>query len=95
MRRAARIDSNQPMIVDGLRAVGATVQPIHTIGRGCPDLLVGYRGRNYLMEVKDGSLSPSRRYLTEDEEDWHRGWNGQVTVVEDLTEALRVIGVPV
>ena len=64
MRRAARADSNQAEIVDALRKVGASVQPIHTVGGGVPDLLVGFRGQNYLFEVKDGEKAPSDRRLT-------------------------------
>lgn len=61
--------------------MGATVQPLHTVGRGCPDLLVGYGGTNYLLEVKDGLKSPSQRKLTPDEQTWHDEWRGHVTVV--------------
>jgi hypothetical protein len=81
MRRAARVDRNQKEIVEHLRKRGATVQPLHTVGRGCPDLLVGYGGQNYLVEVKDGEKSPSQRKLTPDEDAWHWMWKGQVEVV--------------
>jgi len=67
MRRAARIDANQPAIIAALRSIGATVQPLHAVGGGCPDLLVGLRGRNILMEVKDGARPPSERRLTADQ----------------------------
>ena len=92
MRRAARIDRNQPEIVKALRMMGATVQPIHTIGHGCPDLLVGYRGHNIVMEVKDEQKPPSARALTADEMMWHVMWQGQVCVVNSVDEALAVIG---
>ncbi len=54
MRRAANVDRNQPEIVAALRAAGATVEYLHAVGGGCPDLLVGYRGANYVLEVKEG-----------------------------------------
>ena len=92
VRRAAKVDRNQAQITTALRDVGATVQPIHTIGNGVPDLLVGYRGVNFLLEIKDGTLSPSRRVLTQDEAQWHLTWRGAVTVVNDENEALRAIG---
>jgi len=38
--KAARTDANQSEIVAGLRAIGATVQPLHAVGKGCPDLMV-------------------------------------------------------
>ena len=92
MKTAARVDANQPAIVAALRNVGATVQPLHMVGKGCPDLLVGYRGVNYLLEVKDGSQPPSRRRLTADELNWHGYWGGQVAIVENEDEALLAIG---
>ena len=60
MRRyAARRDANEGEIVRALEKVGASVLRLHDI-----DLLVGFRGRNYLLEVKDGRKSPSNRPLT-------------------------------
>ena len=47
-----RTDANQPEIVAALRQVGAMVVDLHTVGRGCPDLLVMWRSKTYLMEVK-------------------------------------------
>ncbi len=92
MRRAARIDANQREIIRALRAVGATVEPLHFVGRGFPDILVGFRGRNYLIEIKDGTKPPSKRRLTKDERAWHERWRGQVAVAESVDDALRIIG---
>jgi hypothetical protein len=88
-----RTDHNQPLIVRALRSVGATVQPLHTIGRGCPDLLVGFRGVNFVLEVKNPTQKPSDRRLTPDELAWHEAWGGQKAVVETEAEALKIIGV--
>jgi hypothetical protein len=86
----AKADDNQPQIVAAFRQMGATVQHLHAVGQGCPDLLVGYRGRNLLVEVKDGNKPPSKRTLTEAQVAWHRDWRGSVVVVEgiDGVEAL-------
>ena len=92
MRRAARVDANQSEIITALRKVGATVQPLHMVGGGCPDLLVGYRGRNVLLEVKDGAKPMSARKLTKDEVDWINEWRGTVVVVYNVDEALFEIG---
>lgn len=91
MRRAAKVDRNQPEIVGALRAIGATVQPLHSVGKGCPDLLVGFRGRNTLIEVKDGLAKPSDRCLTDDQIEWHGGWKGSVAVATNIEEALAVV----
>ncbi len=81
MRRAAKIDRNQPEIVAALRKAGAMVQPLHSIGQGFPDLLVFFRGVLTLLEVKDGDLPPSGRALTPDQVEFHRVW--PVTVVNN------------
>ena len=91
-RRKSAVDANQPEIVAALRGVGATVQHLHILGQGCPDILVGFRGVNYLMEIKDGSKPPSRRKLTDDELAWHLQWRGLVCTVKSVDEAITVIG---
>lgn len=68
------------------------MQSLAATGKGCPDLLVGYRGSNFLLEVKDGKKSPSQRNLTDDQVQWHLHWRGQVTVVENPADAIRAIG---
>ena len=93
MRRAAKVDANQSEIVAAFRKAGATVTPLHAVGQGCPDLLVGFRGVNYLVEVKDGAKPPSARKLTPDQVSWHDTWRGQVAVVKSAAEALALLGI--
>lgn len=94
MRRAAKIDANQPAIVTALRQAGATVYSLAAVGQGIPDLLVGYAGRTALVEVKDGSKVPSARQLTPDQQQWHQTWQGgTLAVVPDVEAALRVLAV--
>ena len=69
------------------RAMGCTVQHLHTVGRGCPDVLVGVNGENHLWEIKDGRLPPSKRKLTIEEEAWHETWRGSVAVIETIEQA--------
>lgn len=88
MRRAARVDANQAEIVKAIRKIGATVQPLHTVGKGCPDLLVGWRQKNFLFEVKDGAKCASARQLTPDEERWIAGWRAPVFIVTSPLEAV-------
>lgn len=94
MRRAAKIDANQPAIVAALRKAGATVYSLAAVGQGIPDLLVGYSGKTALIEVKDGSKPPSARALTPDQQQWHQSWTGgTLAVVPDVEAALRVLAV--
>jgi Holliday junction resolvase len=91
VRRAARVDDNHKEISAALRKIGCSVLSLASIGSGCPDLLVGWRGRNMLLEVKDGSKSPSRRELTEDERRFMVEWNGSALVVYTVDDALSVV----
>jgi len=92
MRRAAKVDANQEQIVEALRAAGATVQTLAAVGKGVPDLLVGFQNQTLLLEVKDGRKPPSERRLTEDQLKWHGAWRGgPLAVVTDVESALRML----
>lgn len=91
-RRAAKVDANQAEVVAKLRALGVSVQSIAPLGKGVPDLLLGFRGRNYLIELKDGSLCPSARKLTAHEEKWADTWRGQVATCGSWEEIAELIG---
>ncbi len=92
VRRSAKVDANHSLIVGALRACGATVQSLAAIGGGCPDLLVGHRGRIHLFEIKDGSKPPSARKLTPDQETWHAAWRGApVLVIESVEQAITAL----
>jgi hypothetical protein len=60
----------------------------HTMGQGVPDLVVAFRGRTMLMELKDASQPPSKRRLTPQQEEFHAAWTGEIYVVETVEEAL-------
>ena len=47
-----RVALDQPALVALLRDAGCSVQCLHSVGQGCPDLVVGVRGVNYMLEVK-------------------------------------------
>jgi hypothetical protein len=89
---AAKVDRNQSEIVDALRKCGATVETTHTAGEGFPDICVGYRGKTYLIEIKDGLLPPSARTLTTPQKKWHAGWKGHVCIATSVDEALAAVG---
>lgn len=91
MRRAARVDGNQTQIVDALRKAGCSVLSLASVGGGCPDLVVGVRGKNLLIEVKDGSKCPSKRSLTPDELEFFEHWKGCAMIVESVAQALLAV----
>lgn len=94
MRRAAKTDANQTEIVKALRQAGAVVQSLAAVGCGCPDLLVGFRGKNWLLEIKDGNKPPSAQALTPHQVEWHRVWQGHVVVVNSVESAIAAINNP-
>lgn len=87
MTHARRVDANQREIVAALIAAGASVLSLHRVGVGAPDLLVGFRGVNYLLEAKTahGALNELQR-------EWHAEWRGQACVVRSVEDALMAIG---
>lgn len=91
MRTVGRTDSNQRAIVKALRDAGASVFSLANMGKGCPDLLVSRRKVTMLLEVKDGSLPPSKRKLTPDEMYFHNTWPGLIFVVESVEEAIKTL----
>jgi Holliday junction resolvase len=82
-----RVDENQREIVRALRACGCTVQHLHEVGDGCPDILVGFRGRNYLLEIKNPE---TKGRLTNRQKEWFSTWRGQAAVVRTAEEALEI-----
>ena len=88
---AKRTDANQTEIVKTFRSLGASVLILSSVGKGCPDLMVGIFGRNFLVEVKDGKKPPSGRKLTEHEQLFFDGWKGQVCVVKSPDEAISLL----
>jgi len=86
--RAAKVDGNQKSIVAALRAAGATVQHLHKVGEGCPNILAGFRSENYILEIKQESGKVNKL-----QKEWHDNWRGHVFVVRSVDEALDAIGV--
>lgn len=84
----AKVDANQEAVVSALRAAGASVQSMASLGHGVPDLLAAHRGQVWLIEVK----GPKGK-LTPDQVEWISKWRGPVHVIHEPDEALRLIGV--
>jgi hypothetical protein len=86
MRHAKRTDANQEAIVKALRDAGAYVWII-----SLPvDLLVGYKGHTFLVEIK----TDARKRLTALQADFFENWSGSTLARVDSPEAaLRMIGI--
>lgn len=85
--RAARTDANHEAVVKALREAGASVQSLASVGKGVPDLLVGFKSQTLLMEVKDSAKPASKRRLTEDQLRWHGSWRGGPLAIVDSPES--------
>ena len=87
MRHKASLDANHTEIVAGLRHIGATVVDLAKVGKGCPDLLVGWRGKTYLMEIKTKT-----GHMRATQEQFFRSWTGgHVAVVRSFDDAYTVL----
>jgi hypothetical protein len=90
MRRASRVDTNQPEIVDALRKAGCAVVHTHMLGKDVPDLMVAHEGNTWLeIKMPGEGLTPGQR-------EWHAWWQshgGQAGVAHTVDEAFEVCGV--
>lgn len=92
MRRlVTRIDDNQNEIVKVFRDNGASVKITSSVGQGFGDIIIGYKGVNVIVEIKDGSKSLSRQKLTKDEIKFRNGWQGKYAVINSKTKALELL----
>lgn len=87
MRRAARVDGNQAAIVQRFRECGASVLHLHAVGENAPDLLIGTKGVNVLVELKTptGKLRDGQKAFISE-------WRGaDVWVIRSPDEAQRLV----
>ena len=79
----AKNDANHKEIVTALQAIGCTVWQL---GRPL-DLLVGFRGKNVLLEIKNPD---GRNRVEPDQQQFINEWRGQSAVVRSVGEAIDV-----
>lgn len=92
-RYKAKTDTNQRFIIQALEAWGWSVQPLHTVGSGVPDLLVAgvlraepFSTLTCLVEVKTqwGTLEETQRAFI-------RAWRGPVYVVRTSHDVAELV----
>lgn len=89
--RARRNDSNKSALHKLWLAIGGSWLDLVPEKGGEPDALVGWRGLNRLIEIKDPKKPPSERKLRADQEEWHREWRGHpVAVVMNFDDIRRL-----
>lgn len=79
-----RSDNNQAEIVKDLRAIGCTVLVVSALLNF--DLLVGFRGDNYMLEIKQ----PGKK-LRKEQQRFHGWWRGKIYKVESFDDCLEII----
>jgi hypothetical protein len=93
VRRWGKPDANQAAIVEALRGIPeCSVLVLSAVGRGCPDLLIGYRGANLLVEVKNPdhekiggqAMEETRARQTK----FRESWKGAVVRATSLKEII-------
>lgn len=88
--KRARVDDNQPVIVKTFRSLGWKVAHTHTVGGGFPDIVCSKAGTTILVEIKDGSKTPSARKLTALEQEFHAMWEGALHIVESVDDVFEL-----
>jgi len=87
MRYARTVDTNQTEIVNTLRQLGCSVAVTSAVGKGFPDLVVGYAGRTLLVEVKAGK----HWHYTADQLAFKSTWNGNYFTVQTREDCVALI----
>jgi hypothetical protein len=82
--QARKRDANESPIVQALRRVGASVIPLS--GEGAPDLLVLFRARIFLLEIKTARGRTTAAQFARLAEGW------PVTTIRSVDAALQAIG---
>ena len=86
--RAKRVDVNQKDIVNALKMFGVSVVDLSSVGKGCPDLLIGFKNKTYLIEVK----RDSKAKFTPQQLQFNESWRGGLVVrVETVQDALALL----
>lgn len=86
--RGKRKDIAQADIERGLAKLGISFADTSALGKGFPDLVIGYQGSNYLYEVKN----TAKGKLTPLETNFQEGWQGQYKVVWSIEQILEDLG---
>ena len=94
IHRARRVDENQLAIVQALRKIGACVIDLSAAGRGVMDLLVCYRGRVWMVEIKNPTKPKGDQMLKPAQIKLHKAIGDagcEVHIVRNVDEAIALV----
>ena len=88
MSYARKVDLNHTDVVKTLRSLGASVFDASKVGKGFPDIVVGYKNNTILVEIKSGEnkkFTPTQlKFMSE--------WKGSSIIrINDIDGAIRLI----
>ena len=93
MKYGAKKDANHHEVVDALRKAGASIVDMSHVGKGFPDLIVGFQSKTILMEIKNPKTSYGKKGLNKNQVKWKEQWLGGAYCTVDSPEAaLQMIG---
>ena len=96
MVRHGRTDGNQSKIIRLSRQIpGVSVKVVSDLGEGFTDTIYGYKGANYLIEIKNGSgLTPAQKnFHGRDGSRPDLEWKGQKAIANCIEDVLRILGI--
>ena len=94
MKYGVKKDANHHEVVNALQKAGAYVLDMSHVGRGFPDLIVGFQKKTILMEIKNPKTSYGKKGLNKNQIKWKEQWTGgSYCVVDSPQAALQMIGV--
>ena len=81
-----KVDSNQAQIIADLKKIGVSVLNLSRVGGGCPDILVGWQGKNILIEIKT-----AKGDLNDLQIEFFKEWKGPKFVCKSINEIIEII----
>jgi Holliday junction resolvase len=85
---AKRVDSNQKDIVQAFKELGCSVLDLSRVGQGCPDLLIGYKNKCAMVEIK----SSNKAHFTEPQLKFIKNWKGSsITRIDSVEGVIRLV----
>lgn len=92
-RRLMRHDANHNSIVQALRKCGAKVLDLSGVGSDCPDVLIGFRGKLILAEIKNPANWYGKKGLTDGQKAFADQWaDTPVVLILTVEDGLKAIG---
>ena len=85
--RGKRVDENQKAILDDLKRLHINYFVASDVGAGFPDIVIGFRGINWFIEIKTETGKQTKSQIKFEKE-----WQGQYAICRSTEQVLEVIG---